>query len=98
MTGGFVDLYYFTEGTFDETVKEYHKLVGAPVLPPLWGLGWHQCRYGYMSDQELDDVVKGYTTEQIPLDVIWSDIEYMEKYQDFTIDQNSYANLPTLVT
>lgn len=41
LTGGLVDLFLFIDGTYEETVKEYHKIVGKPVLPPFWGLGWH---------------------------------------------------------
>jgi alpha-glucosidase (family GH31 glycosyl hydrolase) len=47
ITGGIFDLYILTEATPNEVIKRYHKLIGKPLLPPFWSLGWHQARYGY---------------------------------------------------
>ena len=71
--------------------------MGKAPLPPLWGLGWQQSRWGYESAAELDAVVGNYSNASIPLEVMWSDIDYMQDYRDFTIDPDNYADLPAKV-
>ena len=34
-------------------------------MPPYWGLGFHQCRYGYHDLQEVEDVVSNYSANGV---------------------------------
>jgi len=70
------------------TTLKYHKIIGVPLLPPFWAFGWHQCKYGYNSTQEMIDVYENYKKFNFPLDVLWSDIDYMDRWRDFTVATN----------
>jgi alpha-glucosidase (family GH31 glycosyl hydrolase) len=38
-------MYFFFGGSADEVVRQYNNLIGKPVLPPFWTLGFHQCSW-----------------------------------------------------
>ena len=95
--GGIFDLYVMYASTPDLVVKQYHKVIGNPLLIPQWGLGWHQCRWGYNTTEALEYVIGNYSAHNIPLDVMWSDIDYMDSYRDFTFDPVKFSDLPKFV-
>ena len=49
------------------------------------------CRWGYEHVQELAAVVANYTAAGLPLEAIWSDIDYMHIWRDFTLDHVNYS-------
>ena len=80
-------MYFFIDNTTPEkTIKKYHSVIGNTLLPPFWSLGWHQSKYGYKSTSVLEQVYKNYTNSDFPLDTLWSDVDHMLKYRDFTYD------------
>lgn len=85
-TRGEIDLYIMMDTTPTAVVKKYHSLIGLPTLNPFWSFGWGQCKWGYYNQTILEEVVKNYTDLNIPLDTIWSDIDYLQDYKDFTYD------------
>ena len=94
---GRTNLFFIMEGTLPEVTSQYYELVGRPILPPKWGFGWHQSRYGYKNTTALQKVIIGYRNESIPLDAIWNDVDYLEDFKDFTIDEESYGDLGEFV-
>lgn len=42
------------------------QLIGRPVLPAYWSLGFQLCRYGYENDQEIADLYHNMTAAGIP--------------------------------
>ena len=59
-------------------------------MMPFWSLGFHNCRYGIEDVNELEDIYKNYTTAKIPLDTMWTDIDYMQFYQDFSFSEQNF--------
>ncbi|KAJ6261012.1 Alpha-glucosidase [Drechslerella dactyloides] len=88
--GGSIDLYFFSGPTPAKVTQSYVTTIGRPAMQQYWTLGFHQCRWGYANITELDDVVKNYQKFQIPLETMWSDIDYMDQYRDWTVDPKLY--------
>ena len=89
-TGGLGDLYFFVSAQSpDFVIAKYFNLVGAPVLTPQWALGWNQCKWCYRSVADVKESAQGYIDNGIPLDTQWVDIDYMQDYKDFTVNEKN---------
>ncbi|KAM9274801.1 sucrase-isomaltase, intestinal [Cariama cristata] len=94
--GGILDFYMVLGPTPELVVQEYTTLIGRPVMPPYWSLGFQLCRYGYRNDSEIAQLVEDMKAAEIPYDVQYADIDYMERQLDFTIGTR-FAGLPALI-
>lgn len=67
--------------------------VGLPAMQQYFTFGYHQCRWGYTNWTEVKDVVANFEKFEIPLENMWTDIDYMHGYRDFDNDpiRFSYA-------
>jgi alpha-glucosidase (family GH31 glycosyl hydrolase) len=94
IAGGVLDFTIFLgqDGKNDpeSVIKEYHTYLGGYAVPPFWAMGFHQCRWGYKSNQDLLNVLQGYERTNIPMDTIWMDIDYMVDKQPITVDETRY--------
>ncbi|KAE8156028.1 glycosyl hydrolases family 31-domain-containing protein [Aspergillus tamarii] len=84
--GGSIDLYFFPGPSQPEVTASYLNVVGRPALQQFWTFGFHQTRWGYTNISQLQDVVDNYSKFNIPLESVWSDIDYMKSYRDFEAD------------
>lgn len=91
------ELYVIDGDTPEEIVHEFRGLIGRSYIPPKWAFGFGQCRWSYMSSREVREVAEGYRKNQIPLDMIYLDIDYMERYKDFTINRETFPDFEELV-
>jgi alpha-glucosidase (family GH31 glycosyl hydrolase) len=86
--GGVIDFRFFLgEQSPETTVEKLNLYSGRAAIPPFWSFGFHQCRYGYKDITYLENVVVNYEKNGLPLDTIWTDIDYMIDYEDFTINE-----------
>lgn len=78
--------------TPQEVVKTLADLTGKMELPPLWSLGYQQCRWSYYPDSRVKQIADTFRIKQIPCDVIWMDIHYMNDYRIFTFSPEKFPN------
>ncbi|GLU05271.1 hypothetical protein SLE2022_223800 [Rubroshorea leprosula] len=71
--------------------------IGTVFMPPKWSLGYHQCRYSYMSDKRVKEIATTFREKGIPCDVIWMDIDYMDGFRCFTFDKERFSDPKSLV-
>lgn len=88
--------YYFTPGPPAKSLRTYSELTGRPPLPPKWSLGYHQCRWGYKNADQVRDVVQGFKERDLPLSAVHLDIDYMDGYRIFTVDEGRFPDLGRL--
>lgn len=67
-------------------------LTGRMPLPPLWALGYQQCRWSYESEDRVKTVAEEFRARRIPCDVIWMDIDYMDGYRCFTFSPERFPD------
>jgi len=87
---GELDLYVVTGESLAELTRRFQTLVGRTPLPPLWSLGYHQCRWGYRSADDLRELKARFAEHQIPVDGLWLDIDYMDGYRVFTMHPDAF--------
>ncbi|CDO71936.1 Glycoside Hydrolase Family 31 protein [Trametes cinnabarina] len=90
--GGVLDFYFLAGSETDPTVvaRQYAEVVGAPAEVPYWSFGLHQCRFGYQNFIDVANVITNYSAASIPLETMWTDIDYMYKRRIFTVDPDYF--------
>lgn len=86
-------IYYFFYGKdYKEIIGSYTKLTGKPIMPPKWALGWSQSR-GLLTNETLTrDIAQEYRKREIPCDIIYQDIGWVEGLQNFEWAKEKYQN------
>lgn len=90
--GGDMDYYVFGAQSIADIIKDYTWLTGRMEMPPLWSLGYQQCRWSYMSADEVLGIARKFREHQIPADAIYCDIDYMDDFKIFTWNKQSFPD------
>ncbi|KAH7098299.1 glycoside hydrolase family 31 protein [Auriculariales sp. MPI-PUGE-AT-0066] len=87
--GGIFDFYFLAGSTTNpaDTSRQYAKVVGLAAQVPWWSFGLHQCRFGYRDFVEVAEVIENYTLAGIPLETMWTDLDYFEDRMVFTNEE-----------
>ena len=74
--GGVLDFYFIAGPSPRDVATQYAEITQLPLMSPYWGLGFHQCRYGYQDVYNVAAVVANYSEAGIPLETMWTDSEF----------------------
>ena len=92
-----LNLYVIEGENACDIVKQFRGMIGRSYIPPKFAFGFGQSRWGYKTKEDFRKVAEGYRSNQIPLDMIYMDIDYMESYKDFTLNQENFPDFPEFV-
>ena len=95
--GGEMNYYFFYGPQMQEVVTAYTDLTGKPELPPLWALGYHQCKWSYYPESNVKEVAAKFRALKIPCDAIYLDIDYMDGFRCFTWNKEYFPDPKRMV-
>jgi len=81
---GEIDLYFFAGPGVGRVVSRFTDLTGRTPMPPLWSLGYQQCRYSYETQERVEEIAGAFRKRKIPCDALYLDIHHMDGYRVFT--------------
>ena len=95
--GADFDIYVIKGGSPREIVREFRAAIGQSYIPPFWAFGYQQSRWSYHNKDAVNAVIEGYDAENIPLDCVYLDIDYMDHYKDFTVSEEAFPDFAAFV-
>lgn len=90
--GGEMNYYFFFGPSPRKVLERFTELVGRMPRPPMWSLGYQQCRWSYFPESRVRKLASNFRSKQIPCDVIYLDIDYMEGYRIFTWSSKNFPD------
>ncbi|MFN6946021.1 MAG: glycoside hydrolase family 31 protein [Cytophagaceae bacterium] len=96
--GGEMNYYFIYGPDLLEVVETYTKMTGTPELPPLWSLGYHQCKWSYYPESEVREVCDEFRKREIPCDAIYLDIDYMDGFRCFTWNKEYFPDPKKMIS
>ena len=87
-----LNLYLIEGNTSYEISQKFRKLVGQSYIAPKFELGYGQSRWGYKTKDDFRDVLSNLKAIDVPVDMIYMDIDYMERFKDFTVNNQEFGN------
>tara|TARA_R110002020_G_scaffold154714_2_gene334983 strand:+ start:142592 stop:144991 length:2400 start_codon:yes stop_codon:yes gene_type:complete len=95
--GGEMNYYFIYGPQMSEVVENYTHLTGKPEMPPLWVLGFQQCKWSYYPEAKVKSIAKQFRDLRIPCDGIYLDIDYMEGFRCFTWSKEYFPDPKKMV-
>ncbi|XP_042296169.1 neutral alpha-glucosidase AB isoform X2 [Sceloporus undulatus] len=89
---GIIDVFLLLGPSPNDIFRQYTSLTGTQALPPLFALAYHQSRWNYNDEEDVNSVDNGFDEHDIPYDVIWLDIEHADGKRYFTWDPNKFPH------
>jgi alpha-glucosidase len=96
--GGELNYYIIAGPEPKGIIEEYTAMTGRSPLPPLWSLGYQQCRYSYYPESRAREIVNTFREKHIPADAIYFDIDYQQGYAPFTINREYFPTFEKMIS
>ena len=87
---GTVEAFLFAGATPAQVTRQHAALTGTTPLPPLFALGYHQCRWNYKDEEDVSAVHAKFDEHNLPFDVLWLDIEHTDRKRYFTWNEDFF--------
>jgi len=94
---GEMNYYVFGASSLAGIIRDYTWLTGRMSMPPFWSLGYQQCRWSYFPESEVLRLANTFRDKQIPCDVIYLDIDYMDSYKIFTWNDKKFPDPKAMI-
>ncbi|CAJ0582620.1 unnamed protein product, partial [Mesorhabditis spiculigera] len=94
---GLIDVFFFLGPKPNDIFRQHAKITGVTPIPPEFSLGYHQCRWNYKDEKDVREVVAKFDEHEIPLDVLWLDIEHTDGKRYFTWDKEKFPDPAAMV-
>ena len=95
--GGEMNYYFIYGPSMSQVVQNYTHLTGKPDMPPLWTLGFQQCKWSYYPESRVKEITNTFRELKIPCDGIYLDIDYMEGFRCFTWNKEYFPDPKAMV-
>ncbi|KAJ1550857.1 hypothetical protein HK405_015732, partial [Cladochytrium tenue] len=89
---GILDFMLFLGPRPHDVANQLTLYTGRPALPQYFAIGYHQCRWNYVDQDDVANVDAGFDSHNIPCDVIWLDIEHTDGKRYFTWDKATFPD------
>ncbi|MGC8637683.1 MAG: TIM-barrel domain-containing protein [Athalassotoga sp.] len=89
-----ITIYFIYGPDVKKVIGNFTGMVGRMEMPPAWAIGYQQSRWSYSKDDAIE-IAKKMRQKEIPCDVIYLDIDYMDGYRVFTWKkdfENGFSN------
>lgn len=94
---GNLDYYFIYGPKVSKVLEGYTYITGRVNLPQIWTLGYQQSRWSYESEDRIMEIANRFRAEEIPCDVIYLDIDYMDGYRVFTWDKKRFKDPKAMI-
>ncbi|AOT71767.1 TIM-barrel domain-containing protein [Geosporobacter ferrireducens] len=91
------DIYIIKGTKLYEISRNFLELIGESYVPPKWAFGYQQSRWDYLDARAVEEIAEAFEKHEIPCDAIYLDIDYMENFKDFTIDEKKFPQFKQFV-
>ena len=96
--GGEMNYYFIYGPQMADVITAYTDLTGKPELPPMWALGYHQCKWSYYPESKVREITSKFRELNFPCDAIYLDIDYMDDFRCFTWNKDYFPDPKQMVS
>eukprot|EP00093_Oithona_nana_P001923 01923.XXX_16815_20980_1 [CDS] Oithona nana genome sequencing. len=89
---GIIDAFVLLGPGPKDISTQYAGLTGSTPLPPMFSIAYQQCRWNYNDQEDVRMVADKFDEHDMPMDVMWLDIEHTDGKKYFTWDARKFPD------